>query len=101
MISAPRVTADSVQRQNNDSFYREILKILGQVVDIASTGVGADTEFSVAHGLGRVPDNVQLLVKQGQTDAYLSIRPGPTAWTNKLIYLDCSSANAALRIKIT
>lgn len=101
MIDAPIVVKDFQQQQNNNSFYNAVRELIGQVIDIASTGVSADTEFSVKHGLGRVPSQVQLLVKQGQTDAYLSIRPGPTAWTSTLIYLDCSAANAALRIRVT
>ena len=60
-----------------------------------------DTEFSVAHALGRVPSYVELLVAEGQTDAYIQIRPGATAWTNKLVYLDCSEANCALKIRVS
>lgn len=96
----PKTVGDSNQYQNNYDFYTEIRRLIGQVIEVTST-VAADTEFSVAHGLGRVPTNVQLLVKQGQTDAYISIRPGATAWTDKLIYLDCSEANAEFRIRVT
>ena len=100
-LPVPQPVQETAQNMNNQNVWREIQIIQGQVIDIADTGVAADTEFSVAHGLARVPSNVEILVKEGQTDAYLSIRPGATAWTNKLIYLDCSSANAALRIRIT
>lgn len=97
----PQKISNSTQDQNNFLFFRELSLLIGEVVDVTNTGVAADTEFSVVHGLGRVPSEVRLMVKQGQTDAYLSIRPGPTAWTNTRIYLDCSSANANLRLKVT
>lgn len=80
--------------------YYSFVLIDGDIIEISDTGVGADTEFSVSHGLARIPNHVEILVSEGQTDAYLSIRPGSTAWTDQLIYLDCSSANAALTIKV-
>ena len=72
-LDSPRVVRDSNQRQINRRIYQEILRIIGQEVDITSTAVGADTEFSVSHGLGRVPAQVQILVKEGHD---LALQPG-------------------------
>ncbi len=74
---------------------------VGEEVDVTNSGVAADAEFAITHHLGFIPNQVELLVRPGQTDAYLQIRPGATAWTKTKIYLDCSSANAALRVRIS
>lgn len=100
-MRVPQKVKDSVQEQVNNAFYHDFRKHEGAVVDIDDTGVGADTEFSVRHNLDYLPDQVELLTKTGQTDAYLTIKPSGTAWTRTLAYLKCSEANAALRVRIS
>lgn len=92
---------DSRQQRNNESLRSDIQYLLGEEIEVTDTGVAADTEFSLAHGLRRVPDHVELLVpSSGTTAAYVQIRPSGTAWTNKLVYLKCSQANGALKIRV-
>ena len=74
---------------------------VGEEIDVDDSGAAANAEFAVTHHLGFIPNQVELLVREGQTDAYLQIRPGATAWTKTAIYLDCSSANAALRLRVS
>lgn len=100
-LMTPQPVDDKKQDSNNFNFYREIVNLEGHVVDVTTTGGVAGTEFSVSHGLGRVPTNVEVLTKQGQTDAYILVKPSGTAWTNKIVYLHCNTDNAALRLRIT
>lgn len=72
----------------------------GDIVLVSNTGVGIDTEFAVSHGLAKIPSYVEILVTEGQTDAYLQIKPSGTAWSDYFIYLKCSAANAAFKIKL-
>lgn len=98
-VQVPAPVKDQAQDTNNLANYVALTRVVGDTQDV-STGVGADTEFSVSHGLGYVPNNVLVLVKQGQTDAYLAVKPSGTAWTNKLVYLKCNTASATLRLLI-
>lgn len=92
---------DQTQEHNNKAIFKVVSDHIGQVIDIADTGVGANTEFSVNHTIGYKASQVELLTKEGQTDAYLTIKPSGTAWTSTVVYLKCSSANAALRIRVS
>lgn len=90
------------QAANNLTFYREIVSLAGQVIEVTSTGVPAGTEFTVSHGLGRVPSYVQVLVNENQTaGAYIEVRPSGTAWTDQYIYLHCNTNTARLTIRVT
>lgn len=62
---------------------------------VADTGT-VDTEFAVAHGLGRTPVGFLVANKDQPADVYDS----GTAWDGTNIYLKCSAANAALLLII-
>lgn len=83
-----------------DEVYNAIIQESGQVISVADTGVVAGTEFSVDHDLDAIPRYITLLVTEDQTDAYLAIKPGGTAWTASTIYLKCNTDNAAFTIKV-
>jgi len=99
-ISSPKIVKDTDQQRNNLAFYQELTRQAGEVIDIADTGVGANADFSVSHGLGRKPQHVEVLVKEVQSNAYLTLRPGTVAWSETTISLQCNTANAALRIRV-
>ncbi len=75
------------------------MEIQGQILTV-STAVGANTEFSVSHGLAKVPNYVVALCTQGQTDAYVEVKPSGTAWTDTAIFLKCNTATATFKLKI-
>lgn len=100
-LQTPQPIKDPSQDSNNKLFYRELLYLKGQVIDIDDTGVVAGVEFAVEHGMRRVPSQVEVLVKEGQTAGYLSVQPGATAWTNTTIYLLCNTNNCNLRLRLT
>lgn len=99
-ISAPRRVSDPLQDQINRELYQGMIRHIGQIVDIDNSGVSANSEFAVPHSLGVVPSHVQILVHEGQSNHYLSIRPGPTAWTRENVYLECNSSDANIRLRI-
>jgi hypothetical protein len=96
---SPRKVKDSDQDQNNGDFYRQLALMEGQIVDVADTGT-VDTEFTVPHGMNRVPLSVSVMVKSSQTDAYLMVKPSGTAWTKRNVYLKCNTANANIRLRL-
>lgn len=56
----------------------------------------ADTEFSVAHTLGRVPTRFVVTdIDEGGV-----VYKGTTAWTSSLIYLKCSTGGTAIKVLI-
>src|SRR6185436_15129057 len=73
---------------------------VGEEIDIDSTGVAAGAEFAVTHHLGVLPNQVELLVRKDQTDAYLAVKPSGTAWTKTKVYLKCNAATAKLRLRV-
>lgn len=99
-MQTPQPVDNGHQVYNNRVFYKAISDMVGDVVDIV-TAVGADTEFYVEHGLQRVPMQVDVLTKQGQTDAYIAVKPSGTAWTKTRVYLKCNTATCSLRLRIT
>jgi len=56
----------------------------------------ADTEDTVAHGLGRTPVGFLVVDKDKAGDVY----DGGTAWTDTNIYLKCSVATVAIVILV-
>ena len=67
----------------------------GQFQIISDTG-SADTEFTVAHSLGRVPVGfVTILNDKGGT-----VYDSGTTWTASNIYLKCNTANCNISIFI-
>lgn len=60
---------------------------------IADTG-SADTEFSVSHTVGSVPQGFLVT----NIDAGGVVYDSGTAWTDTTIYLKCSAANAAVTL---
>ena len=76
------------------------------MVDVASSGVGANIEFSVAHNLKRIPVHFHVYSKDGSV--IYSQYPGMTPWTASTrsgsvdgkIYLKSTGANTGFRIII-
>lgn len=64
-------------------------------VSVADTGT-ADTEFTVSHYLGRIPEGYLLTC----TDKAASVYESGTAWTATTIYLKCSAANAKIDLLV-
>ena len=62
---------------------------------VADTGT-ADTQFSVAHHLGRVPAGYVLTKTSKAADLY----DGTSANTDTTLYLRCSAANAAVTVQV-
>ena len=60
---------------------------------VADTGT-ADTEFTVAHGLGATPTGYIVV----SIDKAGIVYKGSTAWDATNMYLKCSAANAALKL---
>jgi hypothetical protein len=58
--------------------------------DAGTTPATPDTDFSVAHGLGRVPLGYIVL----SLDQPVGIYKSPTAWTTTTAYFRCSTASA-------
>lgn len=56
----------------------------------------ADTEFSISHGLGRIPKGFIVL----SVNAGVVIYKSTTAWTSKVIYLKCSGPSVAYTLFI-
>lgn len=79
--------------------YGEFVNFVGSVVTV-STGVLANTEFVVPHLLQKIPTYVHVLTVQGQTDAYLLVKPSGTAWTTTNAYLKCNTDNATVTLRI-
>ena len=92
---------DQTQEWNNRTLFKIGSDHIGQVVDVTDTGVGANTEFAVNHTIGYKASQVELLVREGQSDVYLTIKPSGTAWTITNVYLKCNQANAAMRVRIS
>lgn len=67
--------------------------ISGQWQIIADTGV-ADTEFSVTHTIGAIPQGFLVT----NIDKGGVVYDSGTAWTSTTIYLKCSVANAAVTL---
>jgi hypothetical protein len=64
---------------------------------VADTG-NANTEFAVAHGLGRVATDYLLTSIDKAGNVYTSA--GGTAWTSQIAYLKCTAANASIRLRV-
>lgn len=60
----------------------------------ATAHVTPDTEFSVAHTLGRVPTRFIVTdIDEGGV-----VYKGTTAWTSGLIYLKCTTGGTAIKV---
>jgi hypothetical protein len=66
-----------------------------ETLSVANTGT-ADTEFSVDHHLGRVPDGYILT----KSDRAAVVYNGDTANTDGTVYLKCAAANAAITFQL-
>lgn len=92
---------DDIQNRINLGIAEALSYLVGQEIEIGNTGVVANTNFTVQHSLGRVPDHVENLIPANASSAGTSlIYPGTTAWTASTITLRCTRANAALKIRI-
>lgn len=99
-LQAPMPVQDGTQNQINQADYTAMSEHLGQVMSKA-TGVAADTEFTVTHGLGRVPSQVELLVAEAQGANNVVIYPSGTAWTKTTVYLKASAATVTVKLRIS
>jgi hypothetical protein len=68
-----------------------------QFVDIATTPAIADTEFTVIHGLKRVPIGYIVVRKDRACDVYDS---SIGSWTGSLMYLKCNVAAASVKLLV-
>lgn len=57
----------------------------------------ANTDFTVAHGLGFVPD---MILAQDTDNGGVISRSSVTAWTKTTVTLKCSTASANYRVRI-
>lgn len=109
-------TATNSQQTNNLARWNEInSKVLAGNVSYGSTMGNTDqdqnlqiwkatgtspgspnTEFAIAHQLGRVPNTI---VGQDTNNGGLLYR-GSTAWTSTMVYLKCTTATAAYKVII-
>lgn len=69
--------------------------LLGDFVAISDTG-NINTEFAVAHTLGRIPTGYLVVKKDKACDVYTAT--GGTSWTTSAIYLKSSVANCNVLI---
>lgn len=67
--------------------------IAGNWITVTSPGV-ANTEFSFAHKLNKVPVGYHIMRRNNTGVIY----DGTTAWTSSLIYLKCTVATQAMTI---
>lgn len=58
---------------------------------------GANTEFTVVHGLDRVIQGVEVVRKDRAVDVYDS---SPGSWTTSLLMLKATVADAQIRIRV-
>jgi hypothetical protein len=89
--------ADKLQ-QMLDTTFRKVADIpfnQSERLTVADTGT-ANTEFSVSHHLGRVP-NGYIITK---SDKACNVYDSGTTWTNSAIYLKCDANNVALSLSI-
>lgn len=63
------------------------------IVDVSDSG-SADTEFTVAHDLKKVPNGFLVF----NIDKGGIVYDSGTSWTTTAIYLKCSVANAAIKV---
>jgi len=81
-----------------DETFRKVSAIpfnQSESLSVADTG-NANTEFSVTHHLGRVP-NGYILTK---SNLACNIYDSGTTWTTDLIYLKCDTANAVIEVTV-
>lgn len=89
--------ADKLQ-QMLDTTFRKVADIpfnQSEALTVADSG-NADTEFSINHHLGRVP-NGYIITK---SDKACCVYDSGTAWTSTTVYLKCDAANTALSISV-
>lgn len=60
-----------------------------------TTPAAANTDFAIAHTLGRVPITI---VGQDTNNGGLLFRSPSTAWTSTTIYLQCTTGSAAYNV---
>ncbi len=89
--------ADKLQ-QMLDTTFRKVADIpfnQSESLTVSDTG-NANTEFSVTHHLGRVPNGFIIT----KSDKACSVYDSGTAWTSTTIYLKCDAANTALSLSV-
>ncbi len=67
----------------------------GYVCSVTDTGT-VNTEFSVTHNLGVVPDGYLVAYKDKAGDIY----DGDTAWDGSKIYLKASTASMSIKVLV-
>lgn len=81
-----------------DTTFRKVSDIpfnQSESLTVADTG-NANTEFSITHHLGRVP-NGYIITK---SDKACGVYDSGTTWTTTTIYLKCDTANVALSLSV-
>lgn len=95
--TATKKWADRIVRFLDETF-RKVASIpfnRSESLTVADTG-SADTEFSIAHHLGRVPSGFILT----KSDAAACVYDSGTTWTTTTAYLKCNAANTAITISL-
>ena len=86
---------------NRQRLHRDLIgavnELAGSVVETA-TPPTADTEFAVAHDLGRVPVEFSVLLRDAPGIAY---RSSPEKWTERIAYLKFSATGGpSVRLRL-
>ena len=66
-----------------------------EIVDVSDTGT-ANTEFTVSHGLKRVPTGFLIININKAGVVYAN----GTTWTTAAIYLKCDTANTTIKVLV-
>lgn len=72
----------------------------GQWVNPVTAPGVANTEFPIAHNLGRIPNGYLIFWKDRSADLYQGPATG-TAWTTTQIFVKCTVANAVFAVFLT
>ena len=62
-----------------------------------TTPVGANTDFTITHGLGYIPDTILM---QDTDNGGVLYRSPITAWTKTTVTLRCTTASANYRVRV-
>lgn len=79
-----------------DDLIKKIVSIpfnRSEILEISDTGT-ANTEFSIAHHLIRIPKGFIVV----RIDKAASVYASGTTWTKTTIYLECSLANSSIKL---
>lgn len=89
--------ADPRRARLHGDLVQAVNGLAGSIVE-TPTPAGADTEFAVRHGLGRVPSEMAVLMQDAAGQVY---RSRASAWTDEIAYLKFSAAGGpSVRLRL-